>query len=499
MRKAIETSGGWRFRSKLMTGMKPTNLVFIISDEHRRDAAGCYGNEVIQTPNLDRLAERGTRFTNAYTNSPICVPARACLASGRHIFETGHWDNAFPYYGEPEGWGHTLKAADHICDSVGKLHYRKAEDDNGFREEIDAMYVAEGIGEIISCLRERTPSRQGRGDIVKAGPGDSAYLRYDATTTAEACRWISDHASDDRPWVLFVSLVCPHPPFTAPQDCYDLYSHDDVPLPVHWEQKDWPSHPALEYFREHFGWTEPLNEVELRRVTATYYALTTYVDQNVGKLLGTLEASSASDNTRIVYTSDHGAMIGARGLFGKFQMYDDSAAIPMIVAGPDVPESNVVSTPVSLIDCPPTILESVGLQPQPDLSGESLWRLATEPDSTRTVLSEYHAAGTRHGISMITDGQYKYIHYCHESPQLFDLESDPSELHDLSELPEHQATRSTYEQKLRDILDPEAVDAHAKADQLAKVEAFGGEEAVIARGLSNSPVPGEKPVFRHFN
>jgi choline-sulfatase len=479
--------------------MKPTNLLFICSDEHRRDASGCYGNSIVQTPHLDSLAERGTRFTNAYTNSPICVPARACLATGRYAHQTGHWDNAFPYYGEPQGWGHELKAANIPVDSIGKLHYRKAEDDNGFREEIDAMYVAEGIGEIVSCLRERTPSRQGRGGILKAGPGESAYLRYDATSTEQACKWLADHADDDQPWVVFLSLVCPHPPFTAPPDCYDLYDHRQMPLPAQWEPQDWPVHPALDYFREHFGWTEPFDEAEIRRVTATYYGLCSYVDQNIGKVMGALDQNHLKDSTQIIYTSDHGAMIGARGLFGKFQMYDDSAAIPLIMAGPDVPGANLVNTPVSLVDCCPTILESVGLTETSDRPGKSLWTVAGEPDQQRTVFSEYHAAGTKHGIFMVCDGQYKYIHYTHEAPQLFNLTADPQELTDLAGSPEHQNVLHEYAQRMRTILDPEEVDARAKADQQAKIDAFGGEEAVLKRGLSNSPVPGDKPVFRQVS
>ena len=482
--------------------MQPANLLFILSDEHRRDASGCYGNPMVQTPHLDRLAQRGTRFSNAYTNSPICVPARAVLATGRYVHQTGHWDNAFPYYGEPKGWGHRLQADGHHVDSIGKLHYRRAEDDDGFSQKIDAMYVAEGIGEIISCLRERTPSRQGRGGILKAGPGDSAYLRYDASSTDQACGWLADRAADDKPWVLFLSLVCPHPPFIAPQDCYDLYAPDQVPLPPQWREADWPDHPALDYFRQHFGWTEPFDEPAIRKAIATYYGLCTYVDQNIGKVLQTLGENGLTESTRIIYTSDHGAMTGARGLFGKFQMYDDGAAIPFLIAGPDVPQGKVINTPVSLVDCYPTILEAVGLetsQEADNLPGRSLWAIAQEADHRRFILSEYHAAGTRHGIFMLCDGRYKYIHYTHEAAQLFDLETDPQELTDLAASPDHQALLTEYEGHLRAILDPEAVDAQAKADQWAKIEAFGGEEAVLKRGLSNSPVPGEKPVFRHFS
>lgn len=478
--------------------MKPQNLLFICSDEHQRNVSGCYGNPIVQTPNIDRLAQRGTRFTNAYTNCPICVPARAILATGQYAHQTGHWDNAFPYYGKPQSWGHRLQEAGHHVDSIGKLHYRSNNDDQGFKNEIDAMYVAEGIGEIISCLREKTPDRQGRGGILNAGPGDSHYLQYDARTATNTCQWLTDHANDEKPWAVFASFVCPHPPFTAPQDCYDLYPHDQMPLPAQWQAKDWPRHPALEYFRQHFGWQEPFDEASIRKALATYYALCTYVDQKIGQVLQTLEEQGLTENTRIIYTSDHGAMMGAHGLFGKFQMYDDAAAIPFIMTGPDIPQNKVVNTPVSLVDCYPTICEAFNLPTKDNLPGQSLFKMAQEPDQSRYVFSEYHAAGTKNGIYMITDGQHKYIHYTHDVAQFFDLKNDPQECYDLYTSPEHQPLIGTFQKQLYQILNPEAVDTQAKSDQWAKVEAFGGEEAVIKRGLSNSPVPGVKPTFHYF-
>ena len=150
------------------------------------------------------------------------------------------------------------------------------------------------------------------------------------------------------------------------------------------------------------------------------------------------------------------------------------------------------------MDCFPTVLEAVGAPVDPadrDLPGESLWRLATEPDRERFVFSEYHAAGSRSAAFMVTDGKQKLVHYTHEAPHLFDLVTDPDELVDLSTSPEHRGLWRRLDAQLREILDPEATDARCRADQMAKVEAFGGKEQVIRRGLSNSPVPGEKPVF----
>ncbi|HRW07944.1 MAG TPA: sulfatase-like hydrolase/transferase [Caldilineaceae bacterium] len=479
--------------------MQPKNLLVLMADEHQAAITGCYGNPCVETPNLDALAARGTRFTNAYTNSPICVPARAIFATGRYAHQTSHWDNAFPYYGEPESWGHRLQAAGISVESIGKLHYRRQEDSSGFDVEHDAMYVAEGIGEIVSCLRGRAPHRQGRGGIVKAGPGDSSYLNYDRRITTQARDWLHAHAADETPWVLFVSFVCPHPPFIAPPELFAHYAQMDLPFPHQWQQPEWPTHPALNFFRTHFGWEAPVDEASIQRMLATYYALCTFVDQNVGKVLNTLSDLGLAEATRVLYTSDHGAMLGARGLFGKFTMYEEAARIPMIVAGPDVPANKTVDTPVSLVDGYPTILSALDVNDDantPPRPGQSLWQLAQGPTQERTIFSEYHAAGTRNAIFMLCDGAYKYIHYVHEAPQLFDLANDPGELVNQAENPAYTAVRADFEERLRDLLDPEAIDAQAKAEQLAKVADFGGEAAVLARGLSNSPIPGEAPVFQ---
>jgi choline-sulfatase len=479
---------------------KPTNLLFILSDQHTRDITGCYGHPVVQTPNLDRLAEQGTRFTNAYTNSPLCVPARAVLATGRYVYQTGHWDNAFPYHGEPASWGHRLKAQGYQIDSIGKLHFRSPNDDNGFSREIEPLHVVEGIGDLLGSIRHDPPLRNKRPGLVEAGPGDSTYLRYDARNADNTCRWLAEHANDDKPWVLFASFVCPHPPYIAPEELYNLYPPDRLPLPPQWQQKDWPQHPALDYLRHFFNIIEPLDEAIIRRVTAAYYGLCTYLDKQIGRVLQAAKEYSLSDTTRIIYTSDHGESLGARGLFGKFTLYDEAAAIPFILAGPDVPQSKVVKTPISLVDCFPTILEAVGASLDPDdenLPGQSLWPIAQGSDQTRTVFSEYHGIGSENAAYMLRDITYKYIYYVDAPPQLFNLERDLEERNNLAPQQDHQAVVQDFENRLRTILDPEKVDTQAKTDQRDKVETFGGEEAVRKRGFFvNSPTPGEAPAFQ---
>jgi len=478
--------------------MKPTNLLYIISDQHNRSVMGCSGNSVARTPNLDRLAEGGTRFTRAYTNCPICVPARASLATGRYVHQIGFWDNGFPYDGSVPGWGHRLKEEGVRVDSIGKLHFRSADDDNGFTQEVDPLHVVEGTGDILGCVRDNPPFRKKRPGIEEeAGPGDSTYLRYDVSNADAARRWLGDHANDEKPWVLFLSLVCPHPPYISPPDLFEHFDPETMPMPPQWRQEEWPDHPAMDYFRRYFDFTEPFSEPVVRNMIRAYYGVTEFLDGQIGSVLDAMRGVGLVDSTRVLYTSDHGECMGARGIFGKFTMYEESAGVPLILSGPDVPEGGEVATPVSLVDSHPTILESVGIETDEERPGRSLWQMAQQPDRDRTVFSEYHALGTTDGYYMLTDA--RYIYYIEAPAQLFDLATDPGETTNLASAGEHASITEEFEGRLRAILDPEAVDAQAKADQRAKVAEHGGVEALAQKGsFVNSPVPGEKPAFRSY-
>jgi len=199
--------------------------------------------------------------------------------------------------------------------------------------------------------------------------------------------------------------------------------------------------------------------------------------------------------------SDHGDCMGARGIWGKGVMYEESAGIPMLLAGPDVAAGRVVQTPVSLIDLFPTILQSVGVATPGEigaLPGRSLFDIAAEADDdARTVFSEYHGAAATSGAFMLRDGRYKYIHYVGYAPELYDLERDPEELANLAPEAEFRDVLAQYEQRLREIVDPEAVNARALADQAAMVESYGGVEKMLAIGvIDNTPVPGATPSGR---
>jgi len=215
--------------------MRATNMLVLMSDEHNPKFLGAAGHSFIATPNLDTLAAGGTRFTAAYTTSPICVPARAAFAVGRFVHDIGYWDNADGYEGAIPSWHHTLRDAGHRVVSIGKLHFRgRPGDDHGFSEEIVPMHIIDGIGDVKGLVRENIPKRKGGDKMAKrAGPGESAYTVYDRDIAARAQIWLHEEAPkwSDRPWVLFVSFACPHFPLTAPPQWFYRYWQQDLPMP----------------------------------------------------------------------------------------------------------------------------------------------------------------------------------------------------------------------------------------------------------------------------
>ena len=482
--------------------MKPRNLLFIMSDEHSRRVLGCYGHAMIRTPNLDRLAARGVRFSDAYCNSPICVPSRASFHTGRYPHQIRFWDNGIPYDGSVPSWAHRVREAGCRATAIGKLHFRSADDDNGFSEEIMPLHVVDGVGDPSGMLRRPLAVRKAALKLARdAGCGDSDYQRYDDRITGAAQQWLREIASGDagKPWVLFVSFVCPHFPLIARPQWYSLYPENEVPRPALYAIDERPHHPYLSALRECQIYDQGFDESRLRKAIAAYFGLVSFVDHNVGRLLATLEATGLERETRVIYTSDHGDNLGTRGLWGKSCMYEEAAGVPLIMAGPEVPQGVVCREPVSLVDCFATILDCVGVPRNPadaGLPGASLCDVVAGTAPHRTVMSEYHAAGAATGAFMIRRGPYKYVHYVGMPPQLFDLEHDPQETKDLGADPRWADVVADCEAQLRGVVDPDAADRQAFADQAARMAALGGREAVLARGsFAFSPVPGTKAVY----
>lgn len=477
--------------------MSRRNVVVIMSDEHDPRIMGCAGHPVVKTPHLDALAARSVRFTNAYTPSPICVPARAAFATGLRVHQTRHWDNAMPYSGDPRGWGHVLQRHGVRVESIGKLHYRAEEDPAGFDREHIPMHVVGGHGMVWASIRDpyvSSPSaKRMLGEHI--GGGESPYTAYDREVTARAVAWLQDAGERrDQPFVLYVGLVAPHFPLTAPQAFFDLYPLDGLPSPKLHPATGYQRHPWVQDYADFMKNEEQFDTPEERlRAFAAYYGLCSFLDHNVGQILGALAAAGLDGETTVVYTSDHGDNLGTRGLWGKSTLYQESVGVPMLLSGPGVAPA-VCHTPVDLLDLFPTLLQAAGVDPAPEMGerpGRSLLAIAGEPEDTqRVVFSEYHAAGSNTAGFMVRQGPWKYHHYVRHRPELFHLGDDAEEQHDLAADPAHATQLAHMEALLRAICDPEAVDALAKADQVAMIEGLGGVGVAATMGAGGAtPVP----------
>ena len=470
------------------------NVLVIMSDEHAFEYLGCYGHKVVQTPNIDALAAGGTMFTNAYTPSPMCVPARAAVATGRYPHETGFWDSAQPYDGSKPSWAHRLREAGHTTVSIGKLHFRGLDDDNGFSREIIPMHVVDGVGWTPGLLRDRLPDYSDHASELArdTGVGETAYTHYDRRVCARACEWLSETAPAlDTSWTAFVSFVAPHYPLSAPEAFAALYEGVEVGKPR--DPEGAHRHPVLKAMREFYCYQDFFTEEQSRLARAAYLGLTSFLDHNVGLVLSALKSAKLEDDTLVIYTSDHGELLGNHGLWTKQAMYEEAVGVPLVLSGPGVPAAQTIDAPVSLIDLYPTAVEATGVAAKSDdpaLGRSLLAACAGETDGGRTVLSEYHDGGSPTGIFMARWHRWKYIHYVGAPPQLFDLDADPHELQDLAHDTGYSDIVQEGELRLRELLDPEEVNRRAFADQARKIAALGGRAAVErSAAFNHTPVP----------
>jgi choline-sulfatase len=463
------------------------NVLILMSDEHTRSVMGAYGNPLAHTPTLDGLARRGQRFDNAYTPSPICIPARASFATGTHVFEHRCWSSAEPYYGQQQSWMHRLRDQGHEVTSIGKLHYRAADDDCGFSESLLPMYLANnGRGWPQGLQRKPMADFPDAVELAtELGPGETSYTQYDRDITAAAVDWLQKRSAQDtdKPWVLFVSFICPHFPLSAPQPFFDLYRDVELPRPYDRDAGTRLRHPVIDAMRGFWNYAEYFDADSERLGLQNYYGLCSFLDDNVSQVLDALDSNGQAGNTQIVYTTDHGDMIGNHGIWGKCFMYEDSVGIPLTLTGPGI-DAGVNPTPVSLVDLASTIEQAVGATPAAavkEWQGRPLQDFIARADSERPLLSEYHDGGSPCGCYMLRRGRWKLVFFSEgNAPLLFDLERDPREMTNLADDSAHASILSGLIAQFCEILDPEEVNRQAFADQAQMIERLGGMDAILA-------------------
>lgn len=243
------------------------------------------------------------------------------------------------------------------------------------------------------------------------------------------------------------------------------------------------------------------SEEFVRRVIAGYCGLITHTDEQIGRVLGEMATLGMTENTRVLYTSDHGEAAGHHGILGKANHYEHGIGVPLVMAGPGIPGGRVVEQFASHVDLFPTIVEAVGAalsEADTDLPGVSLWPAITGRETSRDVFAEYHAMGSRNSGFAIRHENFKLIYHVDMPSQLFDLGADPFEENDLSSNGADHPKSDELESRLRQMLDPEAVDSRSKAHQAAHMEKFGGIDTVRKAGIfSRSPIPGSEVELEH--
>lgn len=442
------------------------NFLIIMSDEHDPAVTGCYGHPTVRTPYLDRLASEGTVFDSAYSNCPLCVPARMAFLTGLYVHRNKAWDNASELRLEIPTFANYMEAAGYDTVLCGRMHMVGTDRSHGFcrrlYEDI-TQHTHPGKGP----ARAPEGRRGSASHVTDSGPGQALFEEYDSTVADLSARFLEGKALEvgGRPWVLVSGFMYPHFPLVAPRELYDLYYPDGVIMPDNRGETFSSQHPVIQHLRYHLRVDEELPEDLVRRALASYYGLITLTDRNIGRLLEVIDHSTLRDNTVVIYTSDHGENGGHHGLWQKHCFYEASVRVPLIMRDPRDRRARRVSAPVSLVDIMPTIMERARIGPA-NVSGRSflgLARGAEEPG--RIAFSEFHANGMLGAGYMLRKGRFKYNHYVGHAPQLFELSADPGEFNDLAPDPAYRAVRDELEQELRSIVNPEEVDQEAKANQ----------------------------------
>ena len=463
------------------------NIVYIQSDQHNPAVIGAYGDDVVETPNLDRLAATGAIFTGAYCGSPICVPSRTALVTGRYPYETEVWTNDQILSSAIPTYAHSLGAAGYDPVQIGRMHYNGVDQLHGFSRRYVGDHSPNYPGSPRSVDHGQLHGTAGpaRVSLEASGRGQSAYEVHDEYVTQSAVDYINNKGItkrsglDDTPLCLSIGLMLPHQPFVARAVDYDKYE-GRVGMPSVPAEPIENCHPYIQWWRERTGIVE-VSEQEIMRSRIAYWALCDRTDQLIGEILDALDANGYMDNTLIIYTSDHGEQIGEHGLWWKQTFYEDAARVPAIVSWQGrIAEGRVVDTPIDQFDLAATMLHAAGAQQLPQSHGISVIDLINEPENAEwkeAVFSEYcmNDSSVGSGMSanlggadvharpggvqnrMVRSGDWKLNYYHGFEPQIFNLAEDPQELNDRAQDPSCKGVRDELMDRVLDGWDPDHI------------------------------------------
>lgn len=483
----------------------PPNILFLQADQLSASALSFYGNGVARTPNLDRLAENGVVFDNAYCNNPLCVPSRASMLSGRLGSTIDIFDNGSEFRASIPTFVHYLRSAGYRTCLSGKMHFVGPDQLHGYEERLTTDIYPSSFIWTEDWDKLGPKHALAKKTFQNVGPYECRQLAYDDEVAFRAERWLREFAmgGGDRPFFLTVSFSNPHEPYLARKEFWDLYRADEIDLPrvpsIPVEEQDYHSRN----FASMYGFRQlGLTDRQLMDIRRAYYANVSYVDNKIGRLLEVLRTTGLDEDTWIVFTADHGDMLGERGLWWKKHFYEDSSRVPLVVFAPHRFEPQRVKKNVSLLDLYPTLLAVAGLDPATDvvspIDGHSLLDLCDGETKNwgDTVFCENFDGGTPAPMFMVRKGRFKCISCPTHPAQLYDLENDPLELNNLGGDPEYKDIEIELEALVRERWDADALLRRIIESQRAR----GFVHGVLSSGKRVSwdfePEPDQSSGFR---
>ena len=462
--------------------MKRPNILILMVDQLAGTLFPDGPAKFLHAPNLAALASRSTRFANAYTASPLCAPARASFMSGQLPSRTRVYDNAAEFASDIPTYAHHLRRAGYQTCLSGKMHFVGPDQLHGYEERLttDIYPVDFGWTPDYSQPGERIDWwYHNLGSVKGAGVAEiTNQLEYDDEVAYNATRKLYDLARghDARPWCLTVSFTHPHDPYVARKEFWDLYADcpelDPAVAPIAFDEQDAHSQ-RLMLASDYANYT--VTDEDVRRSRRAYFSSISYIDQKIGEILDVLKRTRQDENTIIVFLSDHGDMLGERGMWFKMSFFEGSARVPLMIAAPGMAPGRV-DAPVSTLDVLPTLAELVGIDLGDILSwtdGESLVDIAAGRRKRGPVPMEYAAEGSIAPMVALRDGRFKLTLCEQDEAQLFDLESDPHELKNLAADPGHAAVLQAMQEAARKRWDLARFDAEVRASQARRHVVYG--------------------------
>lgn len=452
--------------------MKKPNIVFIMADQMSAKALPFYGHPVVKAPTLARLAEEGVVFENAYCNSPLCGPSRTSMMTGLLPSKAGGFDNAHDFSAALPTFAHYLRLGGYLTCLSGKMHFTGPDQLHGYEQRLTTDIYPSDFGWTPNWAEpEAKLTFQDMTNVLETGPClRSLQIDYDDDVATRACAWLYDRARDGRkqPFMLTVSFTSPHDPYVARPEFWDLYSTDEIdlpkvpPIPV----KDMDPHSARIHAHYGIGKAEVTDAI-IRRARHGYYASIAYIDAKVAGLMQVLEETGLDEDTLVIFASDHGDMMGERGLYYKKSFFEWSSRVPLIFWAAGRLQPGRVRETVSLLDLLPTfaelagtaddVLEADGTSLVPCLQGASLGR--------RCIPAEFLSEGVLDPTFMLLQDRLKLLYSASDPPLLFDLGKDPDELSNVAADPRYATALHDMLTEAQAIWDVAALRARIIRDQ----------------------------------